>query len=464
VLPVDDPAFEEIYLDTVVPFRAWRYSPQAGELSSLVAPPYDVVGPDLQSALYTRSAHNVIRVDLGTTQPGDTDSDSQYTRAAALLAEWKRTGVLVRDRQPSVTFVEETFVGPDGVAGRRHGVLAALRLSEFGDGVVFPHEHTLTGPKEDRFRLMSATAMSLSPVFLLYDLPGDDITVAWRAALGSEQPAATTVDDISNVTRLWPTSDTSLVALVAERLRSSRFLVADGHHRYETALRYQKTRRAGSTEPDGSASACDYCLVYLANRRDPALAIYPTHRLLRGLTERAVADLPRALQTFFEVERLDIRGHGSGPAAADPADAQDAIAAYLKSHPRGAFGLWGPLLGAPYGVVLSNRAKAHVSDEHSDAYQELDVAILQSLVLERTLGISPADIAAERNLAYFKDTADAFARLEAGEFQVGIFMNPTGLDEVCEVAFGGERMPQKTTFFYPKLPTGLVFHELTGRL
>ncbi len=464
---VSYPAPEEIYLDTVVPFRAWRYSPQAGELSQLVAPPYDVVSGDLQAALHARSEHNVVRVDLGVTSTADGQSDNRYTRAATHLRAWKDSGVLVRDPAPTFTFVEEAFTGPDGVAGRRHGLLAVMHLPEFGEGVVFPHEHTLTGPKEDRFRLMSATAMSLSPVFLLYDLPGDDLTVAWRRTIAAKQPASTTVDESGNTTRLWPTSDPDLTALVTERLAGGRLLIADGHHRYETALRYQKTGRAEqSTLPPGPL-ALDYCLVYLANKSDPALTIYPTHRLLNGLSEDAVKRLPTALAGTFAVERLTA---GSGDArtlesgAAREAAAQLAVAEYLKSHPRGAFGLWSPLLDAPYGVCLADLAASHVADGHSEAYQELDVAILQALVLERTLGISASDIAAEKHITYFKDTADAFRRLEAGEFQVGFFMNPTGLDQVCQVAFGGERMPQKTTFFYPKLPTGLVFHDLQGRL
>ncbi len=446
----------------MVPFRAWRYSPTAGDLSSLVAPPYDIVSPDLQSALYARSPHNVVRVDLGVTDPGDTGSGNQYTRAAALLADWKRTGVLVRDSDPSVTFVEESFTGPDGQAGRRHGVLAAMRLTEFGEGVVYPHEHTLTGPKEDRFQLMDATAMSLSPVFMLYDLPGDEITAAWKASLGPDEPSATTSDEAGNMTRLWPTADPDLCALVTRVLATERFLIADGHHRYETALRYRQARSKVAGEHHEASPAFDYCLVYLVNKCDPALAIYPTHRLLHGLPEGAVAGLPGSLAATFEVERLSAGAPGTARAGAGAA--RDSIAAYLKRHAQGAFGVWGTVLDAPYGFCLADRAKAHVSTDHSGAYQELDVAILQTLVLEKTLGVSASDMAAEKHVTYFKDAADAFARLEAGEYQVGFFMNPTGLDQVCEVAFGGERMPQKTTFFYPKLPTGLVFHDLAGEL
>jgi uncharacterized protein (DUF1015 family) len=404
-------------------------------------------------------------VDLGVTHSGDVPRDNRYTRAAGLLARWKETSVLERDSRPTVTFVEETFTGPDGRAGRRHGVLTALRLSEFAEGVVFPHEHTLTGPKEDRFRLMTATGMSLSPVFLLYDLPGDEVTAAWKSALGAQPATATTTDEAGNVTSLWVTSDPGLLGIVTELMSGSRFLVADGHHRYETALRYRNTRRAQAVANGDGPFAFDYCLVYLANMRDPALTIYPTHRVVGGLPDALVADLPRKLADTFSVERLDGAGtdvrDGTVPSGTT---AQAAIAAYLKTHPRGAFGLWGPSLGAAYGFRLADLAAAHIDSKRSAAYQELDVVILQTLVLERCLGISASEMAAENHVGFFKDAAEAFAKLEAGEAQLGFFLNPTGLDQVSEVAFPGERMPQKTTFFYPKLPTGLVLHDLTGRL
>lgn len=432
-------------METVVPFRAWRYAPAAGELPRLVAPPYDVIGPELQSRLYARSRHNVVRVDLGMTTPSDNDCDNQYTRAAAQLEDWKESGILVRDRDPALTFVEEKFTGPDGRDSVRHGFLAAMRLYDFDQGVVFPHEWTLSGPKEDRFRLMTATAMSLSPVFLLYDLPGDEITAAWSNRLGSQPPAAVVTDDAETVTKLWPTSDGDLLDTVQRSLADSRFVIADGHHRYETALRYQK---------QGGGPASDYALAYFSNMSDPGLAIYGTHRLVSGLALHTITALDRLAQTF-EVERL------TDSAAA----AQTAIFSYLADHPRAAFGLWGPGFDAAYGLHLSDAAATRAgAPDHSPAYQELDVTILQTLVFEKALGITAADLAAEKYVTYFKDPNEAFSRLAAGEFQAGFFMNPTGLDQIREVALGGERMPQKATFFYPKLPTGLVFHDLSGTL
>lgn len=463
-------------MQTVVPFRAWRYdSKHAGDLERVVAPPYDVIGPDLQSRLYARSRYNVTRIDLGMTTPSDSDCDNQYTRAAYQLKEWQELGVLVRDPEPSITFVEELFTGPDGRRRTRRGFLALVRLHEFGDGVIFPHEQTLSGPKEDRFRLMTATETSLSPVFLLYDLPGDQITAAWQAGPGAGEPHASVTDPEAGadatVTRLWRTGDPNLLGLVGQLLQDARFIIADGHHRYETALRYEKYRDGLAAEAglEQSEGACDeepavpayrYALAYFSNMADPGLAIYGTHRLVSGLDPALVAALPQKLAGAFAVERLTPEDTRVGAS-----EAAEAITAYLEANHRQAFGLWGKDLDGAYGLRLTD-AEAVVAAEpdHSQAYRELDVTILQSLVLEQGLGITTGDMIAERYVAFFKDPKDAFERLAGGEFQAGFFMNPTGLDQIRQVALGGERMPQKATFFYPKLPTGLVFHDLSGEL
>ena len=447
-------------MGTLAGFRAWRYHQgTAGDLGRLIGPPYDVIGPELQSQLYARSPYNVVRVDLGMTAPGDSEADNQYTRAAQLLVAWKESGVLVRDTEPSVTFVEETFHGLDDQKRTRRGFLALVKLHQFEEGIVFPHEFTLSGPKEDRFRLMKATKMSLSPVFLLYDLPGDDITAAWAAGVGAGNPEATVSDESGTSTRVWPTSDPTLLKLIGRLLEAQPLIIADGHHRYETALRYRQYR----LDTDGRASAdgvddraCDYALAYFSNMADPGLAIYGTHRLLSGLPPEKVAALPMTLADVFAVELLSPN--------ADAAPAM--IAAYLKAHSAGgAFGLCGPGLKGVYGVRLTEpEAVRAAAPTHSPAYQGLDVVILHSLIFEKLLGITSEDTAAQKNISYFKDSNEAFRRLGEGEFQAGFFLNPTRFDQIRDVALGGERMPQKTTFFYPKLPTGLVFHDLDGRV
>jgi uncharacterized protein (DUF1015 family) len=452
-------------LADIRPFRAWRYTRAAGDLRDLIAPPYDVVDSALQSRLYARSPLNVIRIDLGLTTPSDNECDNRYTRAALLLENWKRSGVLARDQSPTLTFVEESFTGPDGRPKTRHGFLAAVRLYEFGEGVVFPHELTFAGPKEDRWQLMLATHMGLSPVFLLYELPGDDVISAWKAGAGQSEPAVSVTDGQGTTTRLWPVADQELISVTRQSLSSLPLIIADGHHRYETALRYRDHRRELAGEKKARAPrvsadtaspgtpASDYVLAYLSNMADPGLAVYATHRLVSGLELERVLALPRVLAEDFVVEEL----------AASP-DAQTAISAYLEKNPRGAFGLWSVHLPAAYGLRLRDPATldSHIPGA-SPAYRRLDVVILQSLVLDKLLGISDR-AATERHVTYFKDPAEAFERLASGEFQAGFFLNPTGLDQVRELALGGERMPHKATFFYPKLPTGLVFYDLDGEL
>ena len=456
-------------METVIPFRAWRYAPSAGELSQVVAPPYDVIDPELRSRLYARSRHNIVRVDLGMTTPSDNECDNQYTRASDQLALWKESDILVRDTEPSITFVEESFTGPDGRLRIRHGFLALMRLFGLDEGVVFPHEQTFSGPKEDRYRLLDATSMCLSPVFLLYDLPGDEITSTWKNGPGTQTPAASVIDEEGTVTKLWPTSDPDLLEAAGRNLTAARFIIADGHHRYETALRYKKQRLL-ETKVGQDEQAFDYVLAYFSNMSDPGLAIYGTHRLISGLDPEVLTALPQSLANAFAVEPLADGNVGAPTARA-------AIAAYLRDRPRGAFGLWGPGLDGVYGLRLGDPEAARAAAPgHSAAYQLLDVTVLSTLILEKTLGIAPGDrvaagdpagrrdMTAEAHVTFFKDPDDAFARLEAGEFQVGFFLNPTGLDQIREVALGGERMPQKATYFYPKLPTGLVFHDLSGHI
>jgi uncharacterized protein (DUF1015 family) len=442
-----------VTMERVAPFHAWRYQQDmAGDLSRLIAPPYDVIDSELQVRLLARSPFNVVRADLGTTTSSDTESNNQYTRAAALLADWKRSGVLGRDEEPSVTFVEETFSGQDRRSRTRRGFLALIKLHGFEDGVVFPHEFTLSGPKEDRFQLMKATEMSLSPVFLLYDLPGDEISAAWKGGPGAAEPAASVTDESGVTTEVWPTSDAALLELLRQTLADARFIIADGHHRYETALRYRDFRRADERRAGltaDSSAAYEYALAYFSNMADPGLAVYATHRLLSGLPADKVVGLPRTLGADFKVEFL----------TTDVGAAPGAIAAYLKAHSGGgAFGLSGPGLDGAYGLALARPEAIRIGAPGlSAAYQSLDVTILQSLVLEKSLGITQEDMAAQKNVTYVKDWGEAFKRLDAAEFQVGFFLNPTRLDQIRDVAMGGERMPQKTTYFYPKLSTGLVF-------
>jgi uncharacterized protein (DUF1015 family) len=441
---------------TVVPFRAWRYdTAQVGSLDSVAAPPYDVINPALQARLYERSQHNVVRVDLGISTSKDTPQDNRYTRAASLLRQWKHEGILIRDPEPTMTVVEEDFVGPDGQARTRRGFLAALKLSEFSENIVFPHEATLATPKRDRFELMWTTEMALSPLFLLYKLPGESLMNAWDD-LPESKDAPTHELTAINGTRikLWPTSDPTFVETIRERMEPAQLLIGDGHHRYETALFYKNTLYAQGDGP----GAWDYCMVYLVDMEDPGLAIFGTHRLVRDFPQIYIDTLPRALERDFFVRRL----------TTDPAAAPSAIGEYLQRHEEkgGAFGLYVSELGTSYGVVIKNRGSLETdtcedADGHSIAYKNLDVSILHHQILQQVLGVSLQDVAAGRHVSFFKEWDESFEQLNSGVYQAGFFMNPTRMSQVKKVAMDcGERMPQKATYFYPKLPSGLVFYDL----
>ncbi len=436
----------------VAPFRGWRYDSArtGGSLLDVTAPPYDVIGRTFQDELYKMSPYNVVRVDLGKSEESDTDTNNRYTRAAVQLSEWKSAGVLVRDPQPGVTIIRESYVGPDGRARDRRGFLAALKLSDFSERIVFPHEATLSGPKNDRFRLMNETRMSLSPVFLLYSLPGDAVMGTWDAVTGETPPAASMVDPVDTTTSLWTTSHPKVLSAIIEHLADSPLLIADGHHRYETALRYRDARHEHGDGP----GPWDYALVYLCNMEDPGLAIFATHRMIRGLPSGLIECLPDALRFSFWVEEL----------TDESSLAPEAVRHFLDAHADegGAFGLYLPDRHTAYGLTLKDKyaPESSADDVHSVAYHHLDVAILHNVILHDLLYITPDDVAAGQHLTFSKNWGRAFERLDKGDSQAGFFMNPAKLPQVTEVAMGGERLPQKSTYFYPKLPTGLVFFDL----
>lgn len=454
----------------VVPFRPWLYNEAvAGPLDRLVAPPYDVISLDLQAELYQRSAYNVVRVDLNREA-----GEARYTEAARLLEEWRAAGVLRRAATPQATVVEETFVGPDGQSRVRKGVLALVRLVDFEEGVVFPHEFTLSGPKEDRFRLMEATHTCLSPVFLLYSRPDDAVMAAWRRLVDRPPDATLAAPTVREeggkreIIRLWHTANSSFLASLAGALADQPLIIADGHHRYETALRYRNARRAekGSVGPEKDPQAAyEFVLAYLVNMSDPGLAIFGTHRLLRDLPREVVSRLPHCLSPMFTVEELSDRRDEAGPA----------LQAFLEEHrdlPPGAgggtvFGLYVAEKETSYGLALRTEPQRPApgrsqieTDTHTDSYRALDVTILQDLVFDRCLGITAEDVAAGRHVVFVKEWPEAMRLLGDGSCQAGFFLNPTRLEQVRAMALSGERMPQKSTYFYPKLPTGLLFHDL----
>jgi uncharacterized protein (DUF1015 family) len=402
-----------------------------GSLDSVIAPPYDVIGPEERRELIARSPFNVVELDL-PEGPGAAD---RYEHAGETLDEWLLQGVLKRDREPSLWAYEQEFEGRDGDARTRRGVLARVRLEPYGPGGVHAHERTQPGPKEDRLRLTRATRHNLSPIFALY--PGD----AWphlESALG-DRPWGEATDGDGTTHRAWRVTDPALHDAVAEELADAELLIADGHHRYETARAYEEEVGAEAPGPHS------YVLMSLVSLEDPGLVVFPTHRLLYDLDPSQYEPLGSGLRELFDVEEV-------GLDAMDPAG-EDGVGVfgYADSHHK-----------QGYLLRLRDRAQlARAMPDKPDAYRELDAVVLEELVLRGILGMSTEDIAAKRGLAYDSDPASARAAIESGERDCVFMLRPTPIEAVRAVAAVGETMPPKSTYFFPKLATGIVFNPLS---
>jgi uncharacterized protein (DUF1015 family) len=415
----------------VQPLRALHYDPAVtGGLQDVVSPPYDVIDADQRAALLRRSPHNVVAIDLPV------GGEDRYDHAAATLAQWRAQGVIVADDTPALWTLAQQYTGPDGERRTRHGFLARVRVEDYGPGRIRPHERTHPGPKEDRLRLTRATRANLSPIFSLYSDPTGEALAALRAASPDTDPDwAQTTDEDGTVNHLRRVSDPDAIATTQRVLGSTELLIADGHHRYETARVY-----ADEVGGDGPHRFVLMCLVAL---QDPGLTVFPTHRLVGGLDDERRAALQRTVNLDFEIAPL------TEMAALAPPANDELLIGYLPAD--------GP------AVMLRLRdqsiADAALSD-HAPAYRRLDTAVLESLVLTGALGMSDEDIDHLNGLGYARDFDQAVALVADHQYDAAFFMAPTAIERVSEVAAAGESMPPKSTYFFPKVPTGLLFNPL----
>jgi uncharacterized protein (DUF1015 family) len=407
------------------PLRTLRYEPSvAGPLEDLIAPPYDVIDDAERAELANRSPYNVVVIDLPRS----------YDDAAATMADWRGRGVLVQEEEPAVWVLEQDYMAPDGVRRKRTGFLARVRVDEYGPGRIRPHERTHPGPKEDRLRLTRATRANLSPIFTLFPDP-DAAAERAMAQIARDAPFAEAAGN-----RLWRSADPDLVAELQMAVADAELLIADGHHRYETARVY--------AEEVGGEGDHRYVLMLLCSLSDPGLLVFPTHRLLTGLKgdsakQEAIRDV---LTRHFEVEEL------STLSALEPPPAENG---------RVAFGYMDSFHRKPYRVTLKDQTIAdRALAGMPGPYRRLDTAVLEALVLRGALGMSEDDISHLRGLDYSKDLDDAIEAVSQGRADAGFFMRATPVEQVREVAETGESMPPKSTYFYPKVPTGLVFNPL----
>jgi uncharacterized protein (DUF1015 family) len=410
----------------VQPLRALHYDlAKVGSLAGVAAPPYDVIDPEQRAELAARSPYNVVRIDLP-------EGPDPYAEAARTLEHWQADGAVVRDEEPALWTISQDYTGPDGRLLTRQGVFARVRVEDYGPGRIRPHERTHPGPKEDRLRLTRATKTNLSPIFSLYDDPTAAVTTVLEAA----EPFDVVTDDEGTVNWVARVSDPRAIAAFQEALRPAELLIADGHHRYETARVY--------ADEVGGEGEHRYVLMCLVALQDEGLTVFPTHRLIRDTTPETQEALGTTLRELFDVEEID-------HAQLRPPDGDGPLTmGYIDSFFKRAFRL-----------TLKDQATA---DEAlagmPDAYRRLDTAVLEALVLQGPLGLTEDDIAHLRGLGYSRTDDEALQLVLSGEYDAAFFLRSTPVQQVRDIAATGVNMPPKSTYFFPKVPTGLLFNPL----
>jgi uncharacterized protein (DUF1015 family) len=413
----------------VEPLRALHFDVERlGGLQDVIAPPYDVIDSVQRARLEARSPYNVVRIDLPV-------GEDRYHAAARTLAQWRAEGVIVSDPGAALWPLEQTFTGPDGRDRTRRGFLARVRIEEYGAGRIRPHELTHAAPKQDRLELMRTTRMNLSAIFSLYEDPNGEVSRALEPATAGS-PWARAAGEDGTVSRLWRAGDTEAIAHVQRALRDVELLIADGHHRYETARAY--------AEEIGGEGDHSYVLMCLVALGDPGLTVFPTHRLLHGLRPDQHEVLAVALRRDFEIQEL------SDPAELAPSPGDRVRFGYIDSHFR-----------RPFMLTLRDPAIADAAlAGHAEPYRRLDTAVLEALILRDALQMTDEDIDHLAMLRYARDFDEALSLVQSAECDCAFFMAPPPMALVQAVAAAGEHMPAKSTYFYPKVPTGLLFNPV----
>jgi uncharacterized protein (DUF1015 family) len=428
----------------VLPFHGVRYDvAKVGTLSDVVAPPYDVIDPALQERLYRASEHNVIRLELNRDEPGDTETQSRYARAARILRDWLRQGILREEDHAALYVYEQTFE-VEGTTHTRRGFLARVRLEPFGQGKIYPHEQTLSGPKADRLALYHATGFNLSPIFGLYPDPDGEVLRAVESGLRDRTPLVAT-DHLGVENRLWVVEDQQAQATIRGLMAAKPVFIADGHHRYETGLKY-RDERAKAGELTGDDDPANFCMMMLVGMSDPGLLILPTHRLVSGLPGLTAEALAARLSSDFEVT---MTGEGEAGCRAAWQTIEQGGDQDVLGFGTVADGHW--LIAR----LRSDDAMDRLAPDHSAEWRSLGVSILHVLVLDSLL--KPLGTPSCRYVHLLREVLDDVA---ARRCDLACLVPPARMEHVEAIASGLETMPPKSTYFYPKLLTGLVLNPL----
>ena len=424
------------------PFKAWRYNTERVKVSTVLAPPYDVISPEKQKKLYENSPFNCIRLILNKKDPADTDQSNAYTRARDTFQEWQKKSVLIQEQEPCFYVYRQTFKDPVTHATKnRFALLGRVRLEPFEKGIIVPHEKTLRGPKEDRMRLLRTVRTNFSPVFGLYKDKGFEIRSIIQDPMNSD-PVFEAEDDDKIVHTLWAIEDPDILAKLHKALQSKKVYIADGHHRYETALEYARQQREEQRSSDHVLFPFDYMYMALVSFDDPGFIVLPTHRIVTqlGMTgDEAI----RRLGEYFKVEKVSL------------AKLKEMTASYDQK-------------GKIFGMVLEEgcflltmidkeKAKERMGQNKPDIWYDLNVNVLAHLIFSELLGLTEDRWEA---VLKFEHTVDgAVTPLQKGEAQAVFLLQPPKVEMLEKMGAVNERMPQKSTYFYPKLATGLVFYS-----
>jgi uncharacterized protein (DUF1015 family) len=424
----------------VRPINALHYDlDKVGGLEAVAAPPYDVIDAEMRAALLARSPYNAVVIDLpkpfDPTDRASTPSGDPYEEAAKTIDVWRAEGVLVEDEEPAIWALTQDYTAPDGSTHSRHGILVRVRVEDYETGTVRPHERTHPGPLQDRLELTRASRHNLSPIF---SLSTEDAWPLVEPAILGVEPWGEVTDESGTVNRVWRIGDPGILAAVSERLADAELLIADGHHRYETARAYR--------DEIGGEGPHNYTLMALTGLDDPGLTVFPTHRLLSGFAEDPDRQrrLGAGLREIFEVTEISIE-------ELDP-----------RGEPGvGVFGLYDGFHKQAYRLRLKDTAALDAQLEGKpEAYRRLDSAILETLVLKGLAEMSEEDIDERRGLEYAKSIPDALAQVESGTADVAFIQRPVPVNQVRAICETDENMPPKSTYFFPKVLTGLVFNPV----
>ena len=436
----------------IYPFRAWRYNPSAVRLDDVVTQPYDKISPSMQQAYYQRSPYNLVRIILGLPELFDAEKgENVYSRAARDFRAWREQGVLVQEHEPCVFAYAQRFrvPGTDNVKERR-GFIALGKLHEYSEKVVFRHEQTLSKPKSDRLNLLKATRAHFGQIFMLYSDPSGSVEKTLYDSNANADGEVT--DEYGVLHRIWRVNNPSVIRLLTTAMDDKKLIIADGHHRYETALNYAKEHGQATAQAESSSTGLPQppypeaaVMMTFVNMDSDGLVILPTHRVVHSLEGFDPAAFRAKAETFFTVETL---APGGAPSYMGKLTSQSGTAFVAVT------------LGGDFLLRARPEAMAKALADVPERQRQLDLTQLHSIVLDRLLGLDAEKVREQTNLRYLRDVGEAVEQVRRGEADVAFLTNPVTMEQLREVAFAGEVMPQKSTDFFPKLLSGLAIYAL----